>query len=523
MKTTIVFLIAILLLALALRLAPWGDNRFLEDEALYAAWGLQIATGADPMLDNEPADKPPVHPYTLALSFLLFGSPTDADLDRNESAARLPSLFASVASVALVYALGRQLYGDVQVGLVAALLLALSPFDILFASTAFTDPLMVALALGALLAAAKGKLGIAGLLAGLSAATKQQGLLFLPLVVAIGVVSSGRLGKPVLAWLRFVAAFAAVAGAAFWWDAARTQRPGFWTQGLVSYGSLGLASPELWAERARDWLRLAADFWVSPWFNALLLTALLVWAVLSLRGAKGVNIGQKEILRFAAARPPEAGGTGGPACQNDNPKSHTVDLILLVFVIGFLVFHWLLTFQVWDRYLLGLVPIVALLAARAVVGPGRAIRSRPWRMAYTAGVGLVVLASLAGPVSRAADSKLPLGGDHGAYDGIDQLAEYVRANVPPGAVLYHHWMGYHYRFYLYGAPLRLHWYPNPADLVQDAVDYRREPRYIAFPSFRDSAPTRAALENAGIQLLPVYGTTRRDGTVSFQLYRLEGP
>jgi len=164
-----------------------------------------------------------------------------------------------------------------------------------------------------------------------------------------------------------------------------------------------------------------------------------------------------------------------------------------------------------------------LLAARAVVGLGRAIRSRPWRIAYAAGVGLVIFASLAGPVSRAAGSELPLGGDHGAYDGIDQLAEYVRANVPPGAVLYHHWLGYHYRFYLYGAPLRLHWYPDPADLVQDAVDYRREPRYIAFPSFRDNAPVRAALEDAGIQLLPVYETTRRDGTVSFQLYRLEGP
>ena len=29
-------LAATLLLALALRLAPWGTNRFLEDEALYA-------------------------------------------------------------------------------------------------------------------------------------------------------------------------------------------------------------------------------------------------------------------------------------------------------------------------------------------------------------------------------------------------------------------------------------------------------------------------------------------------------
>jgi len=200
-----------------------------------------------------------------------------------------------------------------------------------------------------------------------------------------------------------------------------------------------------------------------------------------------------------------------------------LDLVLLAFVIYFLLLHWLATFQVWDRYLLGLVPIVALLGARAVVGVGQAIRSRSWQWMYTAGVGMAVLASLVGPVSRAIASELPLGGDHGAYDGIDRLADYVQANVPPGAVLYHHWLGYHYRFYLYGSPLRLHWYPDPADLIQDAVDYRREPRYIAFPSFRDSAPIRAALEDADIRLVPVYETRRRDGTVSFQLYRLEGP
>ncbi len=378
-------LIAILLVALALRLAPWGDNRFLEDEALYATWGLQIASGADPMLDNEPVDKPPVHPYTLALSFLLFGSPMTPELDRNESAARLPSLFASIASVALVYAVGRQLYGDGRVGLLAALLLALSPFDILFASTAFTDPLLVALALGALLAAAKGQLGIAGLVTGLAAATKQQGLLFLPLVVAVGLVGSGQVRQSAASWLRFIAALAAVAGAAFWWDAARVQRPGFWTQGLVSYGSLTLAKPEVWSERARDWLRLASDFWVSPSFNGLLLAALAAWAVVSLRRGKGLR-----------------------------PRSLALDLVLLAFAICFLLLHWLATFQVWDRYLLGLVPIVALLGARAVVGVGQAIRSRSWQWMYTAGVGMAVacLAGWAGEPGRrqrAAPGRRPRG------------------------------------------------------------------------------------------------------------------
>ena len=168
-------LIAILLLGLALRLAPWGHNRFLEDEALYATWGLQIATGADPMLDDEPVDKPPLHPYMLALSFLLSALPGPSGTGPgHETAARLPSLLASLTGIALLYALVQALYGERWTGLLAALLLALSPYDLLFASTAFTDPLLVAWVLGALLAAAKSRPGLAGLLSGLAATTKQQ-------------------------------------------------------------------------------------------------------------------------------------------------------------------------------------------------------------------------------------------------------------------------------------------------------------------------------------------------------------
>jgi 4-amino-4-deoxy-L-arabinose transferase-like glycosyltransferase len=487
-------LTGILWLALALRLAPWGDNRFLEDEALYATWGLQIAAGADPMLDEEPVDKPPLHAYTLALSFLALG--------QNETAARLPSLLASVASIALVYAVGRALYGDPRVGLLAALLLALSPFDILFASTAFTDPLMTAWVLAALWAAVTGRPGTAGLLAGLAACTKQQGLFFLPLV---GAVSWGRArvpatGKPKpegaglarAGWLRFALGFGLIAAGTIAWDLARVQRPGFLAQSLISYGGLGPAQPLALGERALSWLGLVGDFWVSPWFNGLLVGGLLVWL---------------------------AGGFRGWW-----PGWSAIDGMLIGFVACFLLLHWLVGFQVWDRYLLGLVSLVALLAARAAAAPLRAGPAAvPWRRAYTAGLGVVLALSLAGPVWQATRSGLPLGGDHGAYDGIEDLAGYLRTHASPGSVLYHHWLGYHYRFYLYGAPLRLHWYPDLADLVQDATIYRREPRYIAFPSWRDGGPAEAALAGSGIGLVPVLVTSRRDGTPSFRLYHLEGP
>jgi hypothetical protein len=146
-----------------------------------------------------------------------------------------------------------------------------------------------------------------------------------------------------------------------------------------------------------------------------------------------------------------------------------------------------------------------------------------WRQAYAAAVGLALVAGLAGPVAAAARSELPLGGDHGAYDGIDDLTACIEAEAPPGAVLYHYWLGYHYRFYLFGAPLRLHWYPHLRDLARDATIYRREPRFIALPSFRDTEAVPAALASAGIDLEKVCDTVRRDDSVSFELFRLVGP
>ena len=185
--------------------------------------------------------------------------------------------------------------------------------------------------------------------------------------------------------------------------------------------------------------------------------------------------------------------------------------------------HWLVGFQTWDRYLLSLVPLAALLAARALLALGTGLKSRAWRVGYSAALVTLMLLALPGPVLRATRSEVPLGGDHGAYDGIEEMAAFLQSTAPPNAVLYHQWLGYHYRFYLFPASMRLHWYPDLPDLVHDAYVYRREPRYIAFPSWHDGGAVEEALADTGIRLTLAFETERRDGSTSFRLYRLEGP
>lgn len=504
-------LIAILLLAFALRLANWGRDRFLEDEALYAYWALQIATGTDPLLDNEPVDKPPLYPYLVAMGYRVLGLPSEAQSEAIvlESAARVPSLLASTAAVSLTYALSRRLYSSGHVAVLASLLVAASPFDILFASTAFTDPVMSTLGLAAVVAAASRRPGTSGIMAGLATASKQQGFFFLPLALLIAHVSHRRLNRDLPAgvrsgchrglasvvrwpWLRSTLAFVCVFTVVVWWDSARTQRPGFMGQSLISYGGLMLADPSELPARGLDWLKLLARLWPSPWLGVLLVVAVAVVACREL-------------------------------AQQGFPRVHRSDLVLLAFTSCFLLLHWLVAFRVWDRYLLLLVPVFAVLIARGLLQPTERRVLGLSENLYASTVLVLVLASLIMPLAAALEGDLAIWGDHGAYDGVDDLARYVQDHLPANAVLYHYWLGHHYRFYLYDRPLRLHWYPDLVDLVQDAYVYRHEPRFIAFPSWKDRFPVELALANAGFHLELQYLATRRDGTVSFSLFRLHGP
>jgi hypothetical protein len=179
-----VLLWALVAVGAGLRLSLIVGQRFHGDEAIYGYWAQLVASGQDPLLISVPLDKPPLFIYLLAGVFRLLG-PT-------EVAARLINQAASVAAVPLTYWLGRRLYTR-QAALMAAAMMALSPFNILFAPTAFTDPFMVALILAAMALAADGRCGWAGLLAGLAVATKQQGLFFVPLIFTQHQAASGEI------------------------------------------------------------------------------------------------------------------------------------------------------------------------------------------------------------------------------------------------------------------------------------------------------------------------------------------
>src|SRR5260221_8184446 len=124
----LLLVVAALLVAAQLRAAHLLENRFHQDEALYATFARFIASGPGRglLLSHMLVDKPPLAFYLNALSVAVLGG--------GEFALRLPTLLASIVSTALVYAIGRRLYGATA-GLAAAWAMALSPFAIQFSIT----------------------------------------------------------------------------------------------------------------------------------------------------------------------------------------------------------------------------------------------------------------------------------------------------------------------------------------------------------------------------------------------------
>jgi 4-amino-4-deoxy-L-arabinose transferase-like glycosyltransferase len=474
--------VGLLLVAWTLRLSSLLRHPLHSDEALYGYWGLLIGRGRDPWLSGVPVYKPPLLPYLVTASQWLLGD--------SEFALRLPGLMAGLLTVALVGALAQALYRDRGTAAIAALAIALSPFAVALSGTAFPDPLMVTLGLAACVAAARDRPGWAGLLVGCSFAAKQTGLVWLPLATLLSISPSRSPHRRLQSLLSILVGGASVVALVFAWDAARVAQgaSGFWQVGVVGYGGLRLTWPhELW-QRLRDWSGLLGYLYGSLAVNALLPVGLLALAWTSLM-----------------RRP------GAPAAF--------ADLLLVSFSLIYVLFHWLLAFPIWDRYLLPLVPLLAVLLGRII---SRAIlRLRCFTLSRRSALaGLLLALLLAGPALKVSAGRYPIGRERAAYQGIGDVVSFF-GRLAEGSVVYHHWLGWHYHYALFDGPVYLAYWPTPAWLARDVQAFGdREPRYVAFPAWESAARVGRALADVGYALEPVLTTAHRDGSPSFTVYAI---
>lgn len=463
------------LVAFGLRLGPLWADRFHSDEALYATWALQIASGRDILLSSVAPDKPPLLFYTMAAAF--------ATLGRTEVAARLAGLTAGVLSVALVW------IARPDRSSAAAAAMALSPFAISFSPTAFLDPLTAMFGLASLAAALHKRPGWAGAFLGLATATKVQALILLPLIVACGalVCDSERRSR---AGGSFFVGLLIPLTAVLMWDRLRGGAP-FWVQQTINYGGIRLAYPSEVMPRLASW--------------ASFLPHLLGWP-LSVTAAIGLPLVLIHDLTRGA-----------------RTRAATLDLILVTFATGYFLVHWLLAFPVWDRYLLGLAPVACLLIGRLADLAANVLHRIARRQCLRAewAILIIIVALLAPSAAQAGQSAAPVGGDHGPHDGIDRVAAFFR-DIPSGAVVYDHWLGWVLRYYLWDADVYIAYFATPQALAEDLhVFGRSSPRYIVFPANESTTRVERAIASEGFGMSPVLSTCDRRGQPTFTLYRMD--
>jgi hypothetical protein len=218
-------------------------------------------------------------------------------------------------------------------------------------------------------------------------------------------------------------------------------------------------------------------------------------------------------------------------------RAALADFILAGYLLTYLALYWLLAFNIWDRYLVQVLPLILLLMARVLWRFADGLS----RIADRLGVGSwklkvahcplrVPTASRLLPAAccllllpsalTAARSGYPIGGDHGAYDGVDEAARFLRSQ-PNGTVLYDYWLSWHWNFYLFDSPVYVAWFPTPDALATDLNSFgRSSPRFIVVPSWEAEAELRAAAARVGFTFAPAHTSTRRDGSTSFVVYQL---
>ncbi|WP_420642784.1 ArnT family glycosyltransferase [Candidatus Leptofilum sp.] len=453
-------------LTAVLRAPGLFGNRFQADEALFATWAREIAIWRDPLLAMQPVDKPPLLFYLQALFYPLFGP--------MEFAARWPNWIASLLLVPLTAVLAWKLYRRPGTAVLAAALVALFPLSIQFSPTAFTDPLLVFWLIAACAAVTSQKPGWAGIWFGLALLTKYQAILFLPLLLGFGWVFSWRWGRWLAGLLPPLVGLVA-------WEVARSGRFLLWQNQIGNFGGLRLSwSWEIWP-RFWHWV----DLWqtaVSPLIFILLIPAFLWLAIQHLR----FQTDPSAPLRLRVEK---------------------IDRLLLIFILGYGLFHWLWAISVWDRYLLPLLPLLALLLARAYGDLVAKLPSATPLLQFRGAIIILTLLLISASWS-ARNGRTPLGSSPQSDQGAAEIAATL-ADAPYGTVLYDHWFSWQWRYHLFDKRVFISWFPHADGLATDLAAFGNDgsPRYLALPNTATSTPLSAGVAQPIIRTVQEAGFT----------------
>ncbi len=415
----------------------------------------------------------------------------------DEMSARLPDLFASIISVALTYRLALSLWRRKRSVLLSTLMMALSPFGIAFAPTVFADPQLTMWLLASLIAVNSRKWGWGGVLYGLALATKQNAVFFAPMVLGCGLVrcvNRQTHRMEFLQWIgQFVVGASAVVSLLVLWDMNRHVSVDFWTAGIESNNPHRLIRSAETFSRIKEWWFSARYLAGNPATTGAIVVALLGQG---LRDAKSARHTDRKTISA---------------------------LFLVTYLVAYLAMCWLVAFPVFDRYLLPILPIMAVLTGRTLDKSLMLIRAATTKQdkVITKVAPILLLAMLFIPAIFTSSNTITVGGDHGSYDGIDEIALYLH-NEPWGTVLYYDSLGWTLQYYMFDYEIYLAPISSPSAIQDDLIlfGHGSEHRYLVLPAWQSTSEIIASVTRSGYSAALALETRDRFGQQTFLLYRL---
>jgi hypothetical protein len=178
------------------------------------------------------------------------------------------------------------------------------------------------------------------------------------------------------------------------------------------------------------------------------------------------------------------------------------DRLLLIFILGYGLLHWLWAIPVWDRYLLPLLPLLALLLARAYSDLLAHLPTAAPVLQFRGAVVILALLFISASWS-ARNGRFPLGSFPQADRGATDIARALAA-APYGTVLYDHWFSWQWRYHLFDKRIFVSWFPHGQALATDLAAFGQDgsPRYLVLPNTAVAQPIIRIVQNAGFTLTP---------------------
>lgn len=402
-----------------------------------------------------PLDKPPLTIYAHAALLALIGTDTLPDgvltLDphQGEFVGRLLAWFSGLAALALIMRLALDLTGRPLAAVGVALSLIVLPLYQLYSTAAFMDMPMLALGLGALLAARRQWAGASGVLLGLAICAKPQAVFFAPLVV-------WHIARPAHRWGRLRTWSIGAGGVLLllWlWDALRPGESVI-LLGMANNDNFSLVTrPDTLLERLRTWLPTIHTVNHRPSADNAGVGFMFTWGFIC---AAGLLSRQTRLL----------------------------GVWLLAYSLG----HLLMFDALYERYLLP-VAVIGVMNVWAAATAWWQPQLNHRVISLLMLMGLVAwLAFANGYHPRAAPdwhSYRPLWmlEDYRHNSLIAQVAADLNA-LPVATVIYDHWLGWQLNYYM--GPWhnkRIVYYPSPEALIAGirALD-EQGPRYFLIPT-----------------------------------------